>query len=86
MKKPFLMSVASSVLGMFSLAVGQVGSQAPAARETIAVVENTQSATIKQNTADNCGAKQVKQSNNDPESQQALVTQEKEWEKAVHNQ
>ena len=86
MKKTFLMLVASSLLSSFSLAVAQVSSQAPAGNETIAAVENNKSETVKQNSADNCDAKQVKQSDNDSQAQQALAAQEKEWQKAVYNQ
>ncbi len=86
MKKTFLMLVASSLLSSFSLAVAQVSSQAPAGNETIAVVESNNSDTVKQNSADSCDAKQVKQSNNDSQAQQALAAQEKEWQKSVYNQ
>jgi hypothetical protein len=86
MKTAFLVLVASSVLGMSSLAVGQVGSQTPAGNETIAAVENRQSETIKQNKADNCDAKQIKQSDHNPEAQKALASEEREWEKSVYNQ
>lgn len=86
MKKAFRVLVACSVLGVFSLAVAQVGSQTPAGNETIAVVENRQSETIKQDKADNCDAKQVKQSDHNPEAQKALAAEEREWEKSVYNQ
>ena len=86
MKQTFLMLVASSVLGMFSLAVGQVGSQTPAVNAKIATVETTQSVTIKQSPAENCGGKQVEQSDNNASAQKALAAEEREWEKAVYNQ
>jgi hypothetical protein len=86
MKQTFLTLVASLLFGMFSFAVGQVGSQAPAANTKITAVETTQSVTTKHNPAENCDGKQVQQNDNNPSAQKALAAEEKEWEKAVYNQ